>query len=49
MSPSPQHDLASFAFPGCEYANCPCDLHREGGPDTNGTEFDGAQMVGRTL
>jgi len=48
MSSRPQDDLASFAFPGCDYTDCAYDLYHEGGLDINNIDFDGTQMVSRS-
>jgi hypothetical protein len=45
MSSRPQDDLASFAFPECDYTDCAFDLCHEGGLDINNIDFDGTQMV----
>jgi hypothetical protein len=46
---SPSQDGLSFAFPRCDYADCACDLHHEGGLDINNLDFDESQMVSQTL
>lgn len=48
-SPTQDHLSSSFAFPGCDCADCACDLHHEGGLNINNIDFDGAQMVSENI